>query len=371
MLKLTEKAQRKALRDHGNTAERRIVCALLLFYWIAFQIVYFTYGVLRKPVTKQSTADFLLELLFYILQPSELLICLGGAVICYANYLLVKILRHHPFWFQLGMAVIIMVASTFAFALSTELIMMVMAGALFEPRPLVGLAVICMAPLGLWTLTILSLIYNAEVRERERRLAVLQAQAHEAQVRALRFQINPHFLYNTLNSISALILESRNLDAERMVLALANFFRTTISADPLKDVRLADEIALQKLYLDIEQIRFSDGLTVEIDMPPSLEDAVLPGLILQPLLENALKHGVREPGEMVLLSIVARTEADLLVVEVKDNGPGKSDAAGVGVGLPNVRDRLIARFGIRARLDTHADASGFRVRLSMPLEFAR
>ncbi|MCJ8158428.1 sensor histidine kinase [Sphingomonas sp. LaA6.9] len=355
----------------GEAAERRTVLVLIAVYWIGFQIIYFAYASLREQERQQGIDAWLSGLLQYVMAPSELVVCGLGALLCYALYLAIKMARGRPFWQQLVCAVLAMFAGAFVFSAVAQLTIATMADAPFTFRLLLLGGLASIAPLGLWTVTVLALSYNAEIRDRERRLAMVEAQAHQAQVSALRYQVNPHFLFNTLNSISALILEHRAQDAERMVLALANFFRATITADPLKDVRLADEIALQKLYLDIEQIRFADCLAVEIDMPSILEGARMPGLILQPLIENALSHDLREPGETLVLKIGAHAEGDLLVVEVHDNGPDNGTARGrADLGLPDVRERLVSRFGARARMDAGMEPSGFRVRLTMPLEFA-
>ena len=121
---------------------------------------------------------------------------------------------------------------------------------------------------------------------------MLAREAQEAQLRALRYQINPHFLFNTLNSLSSLILSKQTDTAERMLMNLSTFFRATLSADPTADVSLDEEIKLQRLYLDIEQIRFPDRLSVEVDVPDALLAARVPVLILQPIVENAVKYGV-------------------------------------------------------------------------------
>ena len=234
-------------------------------------------------------------------------------------------------------------------------------------------SVFWLAPMALWAAINLAMLHEAEGRRRERRLAEARIQAHEAQVRALRYQVNPHFLYNALNSISSLILDGQNAIAEEMVMRLSDFLRASLANDPLLDVRLADEIALQRLYLNIEEVRFADSLAVQVDLPPDLEDALVPSLILQPLVENTLKHGLRGPGEAVtLLRIAARREGDRLHIDVEDNGRGNLalPSNGSSVGLENVRRRLGSRYQSQGRLETIADERGFSVRLALPLAIA-
>ncbi len=223
-----------------------------------------------------------------------------------------------------------------------------------------------------WAALFLSLRYASEVRLLERRSAELRAAAQNAELRALRYQVNPHFLFNTLNSLSSLILTDKRAQAERMILNLARFFRTSLSGDPTEDVSLAEEIALQRLYLDIEAVRFPDRLRVEIDLPEALAAAQVPGLILQPLVENAVKHGVSRSALPVTVKISAQEREDRLVLTVENSvggGPGEAGPSeGTGVGLRNVRDRLAARFGEGGRCVWRRPEPGrFSVELTMPI----
>ena len=211
----------------------------------------------------------------------------------------------------------------------------------------------------------------------QRRLADAESAAQAAQVRALRYQVNPHFLFNTLNSLSSLVMTGRTDRAETMLLALSTFFRTSLSLDPGADVTLAEEIELQRLYLDIEKARFPDRLNVEIDVPEELENARLPALILQPLVENAIKYGVSKNRKTVVVRIEAKRTGDgRMVVEVsnwlKNGGSIQLPAAtheGTGLGLSNVCQRLEARFGSRAtcRFGPMSEG-GFKVALTFPVE---
>ncbi|MDB5479670.1 MAG: signal transduction histidine kinase [Caulobacteraceae bacterium] len=223
-----------------------------------------------------------------------------------------------------------------------------------------------------WASLFLSLRYAGEVRVLERRSAELRAAAQYAELRALRYQVNPHFLFNTLNSLSSLILTGKGEQAERMILNLATFFRTSLSGDPTEDVSLAEEIALQRLYLDIEAVRFPDRLLVEIDLSETLATAQVPGLILQPLVENAVKHGVSRTVRPVTIAISAQERESRLVLTVANSvgdGPCENGLVhGTGVGLRNVRDRLAARFGDDGRCHWRAPAPGrFEVELTMPI----
>jgi two-component system LytT family sensor kinase len=224
-----------------------------------------------------------------------------------------------------------------------------------------------------WAIMYIALAYAGKVRLAERAAAQYQAEAQTAQLRALRYQINPHFLFNTLNSLSSLVLRQRGDEAERMIINLANFFRTSLTADPTEDVPLSDEIRMQRLYLDIEQIRFPQRLQVVFDVPQDLENAAVPGMLLQPLVENAIKYGVARSTRPVTVTIRARSAEGSLHLTVEDDGRGEQDGAllpsekGHGVGLRNVCDRLAARFGEAAACHYGArPEGGFCVLLSMP-----
>jgi LytS/YehU family sensor histidine kinase len=166
----------------------------------------------------------------------------------------------------------------------------------------------------------------------------------------------------------------RQAAAERMIINLSSFFRASLVGDPSEDVRLAEEIRLQQLYLDIEQIRFPDRLRLEIELPDDLRDALVPGLILQPLIENAVKYGVSRSRRPVTITIRATSEHDRLLLTVQDDGePGSTGTEagqGTGLGLRNVADRIAARFDGDGSCRVHPLApGGFRVELTMPLTF--
>jgi signal transduction histidine kinase len=231
-----------------------------------------------------------------------------------------------------------------------------------------------------WSAFYLATVAQAQALRAQRRAAAAESAAQTAQVRALRYQVNPHFLFNTLNSLSSLVMTGRTERAEEMLLALSTFFRTSLSLNPTADVTLAEEIDLQRLYLEIETIRFPSRLKVEIDVPAALETVRLPALILQPLVENAIKYGVSAARDIVKLTIAARAlDDDRLLLSVTNSGSGdqptrrgrrdSSRIEGTGVGLANVCQRLEARFGSRATCEYGpTDDGGFEVRLILPRE---
>jgi len=226
-----------------------------------------------------------------------------------------------------------------------------------------------------WSAFYLATRVQAEARGAERRAAAAESAAQSAQVRALRYQVNPHFLFNTLNSLSSLIIAGRAEEAESMVLKLSTFFRSSLTLDATADISLAEEIALQRLYLDIEKVRFPRRLKVEFDIPEELENARLPALILQPVVENAIKHAVSQTRDKVELAIVAREAGPgRFTIEVSNTGgrPAQSkngDLAGTGVGIANVCQRLSARFGSLAKCAYGPRGDGgYSVLLTLPLD---
>lgn len=221
-----------------------------------------------------------------------------------------------------------------------------------------------------WGVLWVALAYAERVRHAEREAARYRAEAQAAELRALRYQINPHFLFNTLNSLSALVLAGRNAAAEQMIVTLSTFFRSSLAGDPAADVPLADEIAMQRLYLAIEQVRFPERLRIEIDLPPALAGVPVPGLILQPLVENAIKHGVARSRVPVTVAIRARAAGDRLEIVVEDDAMPSAglSTGGTALGLRNVCERLTARFGARALCRAGPrDGGGFEVTLSLPM----
>ncbi len=205
------------------------------------------------------------------------------------------------------------------------------------------------------------------IEERERVLKI-ELLAREARLQALRLQIQPHFLFNTLNAISTLVSESRNADANRMISRLADFLRLTLERADTTSVPLSDEIEFARNYLEIEQARFGDRLRVEISIAPGLDAVRVPSLLLQPLIENAVRHAIvpRESGGT--LRVIARAENGQLVLEVHDDGPGLGDSPGRGVGLRNTRQRLQESYGSSAALTFGSSPlGGLLVSVSIPL----
>lgn len=187
----------------------------------------------------------------------------------------------------------------------------------------------------------------------------------------LRLQVDPHFLFNALNALSSLVARGEALAAREMIGNLAAFFRAGLGAEITEDIPLADEIELQRLYLAIEQARFGDRLLIEWDLPDELENIPVPPMILQPLVENAVKYGVARTGQPVRITIAARRSGnDIVVLSVDDTGAIDTampvPAAGTGIGLANVGARLTTRYGSASLLSAAATTVGWRSAITIP-----
>jgi two-component sensor histidine kinase len=216
--------------------------------------------------------------------------------------------------------------------------------------------------------------YESVQKEREATLRAT-ALAQESQVKMLRYQLNPHFLFNTLNAISTLILDRDNDTASLAVSRLSAFLRHTLDQDPMKKVTLRDELEALDLYLGIEQLRFGTRLKLRHEVDAGALDALVPSLLLQPLVENALKYAIAPAEAGGTLQVGARLLGERLVLFVADDGPGVANpaalGAGRGVGLRNTRDRLDVLYGRRARFESRNTQPGLRVEIEFPAEFAQ
>lgn len=220
-----------------------------------------------------------------------------------------------------------------------------------------------------WASTYFALLAGVQARASQRREEQFRSAAKAAELRSLRYQVNPHFLFNTLNSLSALVMTNKADSAERMIQTISRFYRHSLATEPTADVSLRDEFDLQKLYLDIEAVRFPTRLVCVFDLPAELEECRVPGMILQPLVENSVKYAVSPVSRPVTITLAAREEFDRLVITVGDDGPGvpQGTTHGFGIGLANVRDRLEARFGPDIGFVSAPVPGGYCTEIRIPL----
>src|SRR5437763_2220274 len=210
-------------------------------------------------------------------------------------------------------------------------------------------------------------VLSAEAsREAERRTAEARTLAREAELHSLKLQLNPHFLFNSLHSISALA----TLDGPRardMCIRLADFLRTSLGLGDRETIPMREEIALARRYLDVAAVRFSERLRVEADIGADCEDCGVPALLLQPLVENAVKHGVAGLIEGGSIGLTARRQASGVTITIENAfDPDDPPRPDLGVGLANVRRRLEVRYGAEAAMEAGAQGSVYRVVLRLP-----
>lgn len=201
-----------------------------------------------------------------------------------------------------------------------------------------------------------------------------EALAHEAQLRMLRYQLNPHFLFNTLNAISTLVLVQATGPANEMLIKLSKFLRYSLDHSPLDQVDLAHEMETSRLYLDIEKVRFGERMQVEIDVSEPAQRALVPSMLLQPLIENSIKHAISRQEQGGYIRLSARVVNGRLILEVADNGPGidptrLNDGRSPGVGVANIRNRLKEIYGDRHRIIfSNNQPTGCKVTVEIPYE---
>ncbi len=227
--------------------------------------------------------------------------------------------------------------------------------------------------LGAWSALYYGINFFLIAERQTLQLLQLKATASSAQLAMLRYQLNPHFLFNTLNSISTLVLLKQNDRANAMLGRLSSFLRYTLVNEPEAQVTIEQEVETLKLYLDIEKMRFEERLRSRFDIDPRVSKARLPSLLLQPLVENAIKYAVTPQEEGAEIAVAARLAGERVQITVSDTGPGLNDTTvrpsySTGVGLANIRDRLTQAYGPDHRFDSGtAPGGGFVVTVEIPM----
>ena len=208
--------------------------------------------------------------------------------------------------------------------------------------------------------------YYQEVRERETTEARLAAQLSEAKLGALRMQLHPHFLFNSLNAITVLVRDQKTHEASDMLELLSRLLRQVLQREQGELIPLRQELQFIEEYLGIEQVRFSDRLSVRWQIDEAVGDALVPAFILQPLVENAVRHGTAKRVDDGIIEVIAAREGDALVLSVRDNGPGYLTGSPEGVGLTNTRARLEGLYGTNAELKIESDQQGTVAVMRLP-----
>jgi len=224
-----------------------------------------------------------------------------------------------------------------------------------------------------WSGLYFGIKYYQQLQEQTQQTLKATAAAHQAQLKMLRYQLNPHFLFNTLNAISTLILDGANDTANKAVSRLSDFLRYTLDNDPMSRVTLGSELSAIDLYLEIEKVRFGDRLVIERTIESPADKALVPSLILQPLIENAIKYAISPSEDGGTLRISARVQRGVLMMQLSDTGPGLGNGSSThkssGVGLKNTRERLQQLYGDdQAFTLAPNEPSGLTITINLPFE---
>ena len=225
-----------------------------------------------------------------------------------------------------------------------------------------------------WSALYFGINFYLIVEAQADQMLLLEVQSSSAQLAMLRYQLNPHFLFNTLNSISTLVLLKETERANAMLSRLSSFLRYTLANEPTAHVTLAQEVETLKLYLEIEKMRFEERLKPSFDIDIRVAKARLPSLLLQPLVENAIKYAVTPQEDGAEIAVVARLAGDRVQIAVSDTGPGLHEmkprpSLSTGVGLANIKERLVQAYGPDHRFETRSiPGGGFGVEIEIPFQ---
>lgn len=287
-----------------------------------------------------------------------------------------RLIRMREIFTWVGSILIVLVAAAVFSAIEAwSVATFVQPGMRLEGARFLGALLLTVSLLLAWSALYYSINFYILLEEQSDRLLRLEAQASNAQLAMLRYQLNPHFLFNTLNSISTLVLLKQTDRANAMLSRLSSFLRYTLVNEPTAMVTISQEVETLKLYLEIEKMRFEDRLRAHFEVDPNCARALLPSLLLQPLIENAIKYAVSPQEEGADINIEVRRQTDRVIINVVDTGPG-ADAQytvraeqSTGVGLANIRDRLAQAYGDNQRFETQSDVTGgFRVFIEIPYQ---
>jgi two-component system, LytTR family, sensor kinase len=342
-------------------------------FWVLQSIGWGGYFVLRiLSILSNVTAD---RLWSYVLH-TALLTAAGYSITLLMAAAYRRLIKMKPLVTWLGTIMIVLTAAAGFSAIETWSFS-TFVNPEFRPEGLrfLGAILFTVSLLIAWSALYYSINFFLMLEEQSGRLLRLESQASNAQLAMLRYQLNPHFLFNTLNSISTLVLLKQTDRANAMLSRLSSFLRYTLVNETTGLVTMAQEIETLKLYLEIEKMRFEDRMRPHFHIDPSCDRALLPSLLLQPLIENAIKYAVTPQEEGADISVEVRRQVDRVLITVSDTGPGADShyqvraAQSTGVGLANIRDRLAQAYGENHRFETHSEITGgFRVFIEIPYQ---
>lgn len=345
------------------TNQRRLFWTFQITGWLAFFLLYYLGGKIHGKAPEFLYVSVFLAAVGFVLT-------LGLRLIC-------KSVWEKPLPWQLGIALLGTIACSLIFAPLSELAFVWFYPTNWRPSTWVdyfsGFTYSAYVFLS-WTGLYFGIKYYRMLQHQTERALKANAVAHQAQLKMLRYQLNPHFLFNTLNAISTLILEKDTRTANKMVTKLSEFLRHSLDSDPEARVTLKQELEALNLYLSIEKLRFDDRLGLEFDVDSQCQHALVPSLILQPLIENAIKYAVGNREQGGTIAIHTRCDDGMLEILVRDNGPGAdlekiNNGNGRGVGLANIRERLQVLYGENQSFSVrNGEKRGLIVTMKLPYE---
>jgi len=342
-------------------------------FWILQSIGWTGYFVLRTLSNIGNAREWSAELWSHALH-NALLTAAGFSMTLLMASAFRRLIRTKPVYTWVGTIVLVVIAAAGFSAIETWSFS-TFVDAEFRPEGLrlLGAILLTVSLLIAWAALYYSINYFILLEAQSDRLERLESQASNAQLAMLRYQLNPHFLFNTLNSISTLVLLKQADRANAMLSRLSSFLRYTLVNESTGQVTIAQEIETLKLYLEIEMMRFEERLRPHFHIEQSVIRALIPSLLLQPLIENAIKYAVTPQEEGADITIDIRRDVDRVLIAVSDTGPGMeastSRSLSTGVGLANIRDRLAQAYGENHRFETSSDTQrGFRVFIEIPYQ---
>jgi len=337
-------------------------------FWILQTVGWSGYFFLR------TISGFANSLGWMLLVHTLLLTATGYSLTLLMGSLFRRLIKVKPIWtLVFSLAAVVVASLAFSVIETWSVSTFLKPGTRPDQSLYLGAILLDFALLAAWTALYYGINYflllEDEIDQRER----LESQASSAQLAMLRYQLNPHFLFNTLNSISTLVLLKQTERANAMLARLSSFLRYTLANEPTAKVTLAQEVETLKLYLEIEKMRFEDRLRPHFRIEPETIGARLPSLLLQPLIENAIKYAVTPAENGADIWLTAKREGNAVRIEVADNGvhDGAEIAASpsTGVGLANIRDRLSQAYGGSHRFESKPnERGGFSVIIEIPYE---
>lgn len=335
--------------------------------WLGYSVVVFL--AIIRPQIGQESFNFSGQLLNLVLET------LSGFVLSYLQWLLIRRIVHLPlnktlFYSFLSAATLGIIFNIIKLSTYKVIIYQQQWNEAWDMLEFGGWLLFSLATMFVWTSIFFIMLYNTKLQKEHEMLLRAQTAAKDAQLQMLRYQLNPHFMFNTMNAISTLIYKNENEKANEMLDKLCEFFRYSLDKNDKSKTTLSKELELLDIYLSIEKVRFGSRLTVDIDICDNAINCQVPSMLLQPLVENSIKYAIELRKQGGIIKINARKIADRLLLNVIDNGQEVTQKVsdGFGIGMSNTKARLDAMFNGDYKIDILEGDDGTTVSISIPFE---